>query len=159
MKKRNDDILEKKWSQPRALRSELDPYNDPGLDCSNDPGLTDQSQSQEADINFLLKRYQKTGVLPGINKEALYGDFSSAQSYHDAINIITQAEQQFEALDAQTRKRFLNDPAEFLNFATDPANGEELVKLGLAVEIPSDPLLDAVKALKPEPTPSPAVPK
>ena len=136
---KHDSELERKWSQPRVLRSELNPYVDPGIDCSTIPSMTDQSQAAETDVNFILKRYQQTGVLPGVNTQSLFADVSDAPSYHEAMDLVLKAQDQFMALDAHTRKKFSNDPAEFLEFAHDPKNAPELVKMGLATLAPEDP--------------------
>lgn len=95
--------------------------------------MTKQSEKDSADINNIMARYQKTGILPDlIKKEPRYGDFSEVTSYMDAIQIVQLAEEQFSALDAHIRKRFDNDPSKFLDFVHDPKNQDELVKMGLA---------------------------
>jgi len=115
-----------------------------GLDCSKDKGRTKQSMKDECDINKITARYERTGALPDmIREDPQYGDFSDVPSFQEALHLVSLAETQFGALDARVRARFENDPAQFLAFATDPANLGEMVKLGLAVERPS-------------PTPSPA---
>jgi len=96
---------------------------------------TKQSFKEECDIRNILKRFSQTGELPGlIQQDPRYGDFASAPSYHESVTLVAHAQQQFEALPAAVRKRFHNDPAEFLAFATDSANGREMVKMGLASE-------------------------
>lgn len=118
-----------------------------GLDFKNDRGLTKQSQKDDADINVITRRYEKTGVLPDlIRAEPRYGDFTDVPSYQASLHIVAHAEEQFAALDAHTRARFQNDPAKFLEFATNPASLDEMVKMGLAT------------AKVENPTPSPAEP-
>lgn len=115
-----------------------------GLDCSNDPGRTKQSDKDACDINLITKRYERTGTLPDlIQREPRYGDFSAVPDFQAALDLVHLAEAQFGALDAHIRTRFANDPANFLAFATNPANLDEMVKLGLATK-------------KADPTPSPA---
>ena len=41
----------------------------------------------------------------------------------------------FLDLPAKVRDRFKNDPGQFLEFATDPSNVDELVKMGLATKV------------------------
>lgn len=102
--------------------------------------MTKQSEKDSADINFIMKRYQKTGILPDlIKKEPRYGDFSEVTDYIQAIQIVQHAEEQFSALDAHIRKRFNNDPSQFLNFVQDPQNQNELIKMGLAEPKPRNP--------------------
>lgn len=127
--------LAAKWSGPRVLRSELNPYVDPGIDFSDDAGFCDQSQADECDVNRIIDRFHKTGVLPGVDREGVYGDFSDPVDYHAAMNTVLAAEQQFNGLDAKIRRRFENDPAKFLAFANDPRSAEEMVEMGLATRL------------------------
>lgn len=137
-KNRNDNALEIKWSKP------IQNYVDPGIDCTNDPGVTDPSGAEDCDINNIVARFHKTGILPNVDVRSVFADVSDAPSYQDALQTIINAENQFMSLDAKTRKKFSNDPAEFLDFVENPENAQELVKMGLAVLA--------------EPTPSPAAP-
>lgn len=140
---KSDPRLDLLWSQPSIIRDEIrarqDSLSHPGTDCSNDPGLTDQSQAAETDVNLIVKRAIKSGVLPGVDVQKIYADVSNAMSYHEAKNLIINAENQFNSLDAAVRIKFDNDPAQFLSFVEDPKNAQELVKLGLAVAIPEAP--------------------
>lgn len=129
---RNDDYLERKWS------GKTEPYVD-GIDCSNDPGCTDPSGAQDADINNIVATFHKTGVLPNINVQGVYADVSNPMSYQDALQTVINAEKQFMALDAKTRKKFSNNPAEFLEFVDDPQNAAELVSMGLGTIVDKTP--------------------
>lgn len=105
------------------------------LDCSVEPSRTLQSDADSADINNILKRYERTGLLPEMIKvDPRYGDFSEVPTYQEALEIVSRSHEQFTNLDAHIRARFSNDPAEFLAFATNPDNMKEMVKLGLAIE-------------------------
>ena len=116
------------------IKSQLDPSEDDGIDCSIEPSLTVQADAKEADINYIMARYTRTGVLPQmIEREPHFGDFSDIKDYLSSMLIITKAREQFEALDARVRDRFANDPARMLAFVADPANKNELIALGLAV--------------------------
>jgi len=96
--------------------------------------LTDQSMAPECDINKIMLRWQKTGVLEHRNTfEGQYGDFINVpQDYHSAMNQVIEAEEMFSSLPAKLRKRFGNDPGAYLDFVADPENSDELVKMGLA---------------------------
>lgn len=111
-----------------------------GLSCAKDKGLTKQSHKDECDINKITRAYEKTGILPELIREnPRYGDFSEVPDYQDALNVVLHAEAQFGALDAHIRARFANDPAQFLEFATNPDNLEELTRLGLAKPVAEAP--------------------
>lgn len=103
--------------------------------------LTLQADEKEANIHFILDRYQKTGALSAaIRENPSYGDFSDIPSYHEAMNTISKAHEQFMMLDAKTRHKFKNDPTEFLSFVHDEKNKEQLYEMGLAVRPESAPV-------------------
>ena len=86
-----------------------------------------------------------------IEKNPIYGDFSDMESFHEAQGIIAHANQQFAMLSAETRERFGNDPAKFLEFVNDPQNNEEKVKMGLAKKNdppPVDPVVQGLMDIK-----------
>ena len=59
------------------------------------------------------------------------GDFSGIGDYHTALNRVIAAQDEFEALPAQIRARFNNDPAELIEFLEDDKNRPEAETLGL----------------------------
>jgi len=117
------------------------------FDHEKEPSKTLQSDAAAADINNILKRYEKTGQLPDMIKtDPRYGDFSDVPTYQEAYATVLHANEQFNALSAQVRARFQNSPEEFLAFTSNPANIKEMVTMGLAIEKP-----------KPVETPKPEV--
>lgn len=98
------------------------------------PSRAKQSFKDECDINGIMRRFEKTGLLEHANEYAgSYGDFTDVpQDYQAAINQVMAAEQMFMTVPAKIRARFANDPGQFLAFVGDPANGDELVRMGLA---------------------------
>jgi len=97
------------------------------------PSKTDQNQMASCDINNILKKYAKTGLLPDLIKSnPMYGDFTNTMDYHQSLDFVLHAQAQFEALPALVRARFDHDPANFLEFANDPKNLDEMVEMGLA---------------------------
>lgn len=104
------------------------------LDCQ-DPSLTKQSFADECDINAILNRWQKTGIIDHINQVApQYIDLSAVSDYHTSLNQVVAAQESFMALPAAIRARFGNDPGAFLAFAADPLNAQSLIDLGLATQ-------------------------
>lgn len=104
------------------------------------PSLTKQSMSKECDINHIMKRYQTNGILPDMIKQnPQYGDFSRVPDYQTALNTVQKAQEQFENLPARIRDRFQNEPAQFLEFATNKKNLPEMVQMGLAILKPETP--------------------
>ena len=99
------------------------------LEC-RDGTLTQQHQAEETDINFIVKRYSQTGLLPQTSLEPLYGDFETLD-FHTAQNRIRAAQEAFMGIPAEIRERFENDPGKFIDFASNPENTDELVRLKL----------------------------
>jgi len=91
-----------------------------------------QHHKDDCDINTILARFAKTGELPHmIKREPRYGDFSDPVDYLEAMNTVAFANEQFASLSSTVRERFMNDPHRFLEFASDPANADEMARLGL----------------------------
>lgn len=100
---------------------------------------TKQAFKAECDINQIMARYQKTGVLDFAAKhEPQYADCTGAD-FQRGMEIIANAKSMFEDMPSRLRLRFENDPAKFLDFVQNPENREEARELGL---------------LKPEPKPA-----
>lgn len=103
-----------------------------------EPSLTKQSFKDETDINFIIRKYHKTGIVEHVRRhQGRYGDFTNID-FHEAMNAVAEARSMFESLPANVRKEFDNDPGVFLSFAEDPANLDRMVELGLA-EAPVPP--------------------
>lgn len=92
---------------------------------------TQQHFAEEADINTIVKRFNLTGQLPTDLRMPQYGDYEEAVDFHSAMNIIANANSTFMQLPAHIRARFENDPQQFLDFCSDPANMDEAAELGL----------------------------
>lgn len=101
---------------------------------------TKQSFREECDINRIMARYLRSGVLPPGVGVGRYGDFSAVTDFHEAQQIIKEAEAQFASMPAKVRDRFKNDPGVFLAFVGDPANAKEARELGLLKDEPVVPV-------------------
>jgi len=113
-------------------------------------GMTRQEFERECNINNIMSKYQKTGVVDHITKHSpMYGDYDPID-FQTALNTIKEGEAMFAELPSQARKYFSNDPAEFMAFVQDPENIDKLVELGLA----SKPA-QAPETPDPVPTPTP----
>lgn len=103
-----------------------------GLECS-DPSLTQQQFKEEADINTIVDRFLRSGVLPTPVNMPQYVDYEGVFDFQSAMNVVRQADENFMRLDAKVRARFNNSPQEFLEFFANPDNTDEAVRLGLAI--------------------------
>lgn len=101
-----------------------------GLECK-EKTLTKQAFKDECDINTIVERFHITGELPQNVRMPSYGDFTGVNDFQSAMNAIAIANEAFDAMPANVRARFHNDPAEFVDFCSDKANLEEAKKLGL----------------------------
>lgn len=100
------------------------------LDAS-EGNRTKQAPKRECDINFIIDRYQRTGMVEHVNRyQATYGDAPSAD-FREALELVKSASKMFADLPSKVRARFEHDPAQFLAFCEDPANREEAELLGL----------------------------
>jgi len=98
------------------------------------PSLTKQSFRDECDINNILRQFNVTGQLPAGSVQPQYGDFSGITDYQSALNAVMAAQDSFLQLPAKVRAKFDNDPALFVEFASDEANRDEMKALGLLHE-------------------------
>jgi len=103
-----------------------------GLKC-DDESLTQQQFKEESDINTIVNRFMKSGVMPTPVNMPQYIDYEGVFDYQSAMNAVRSADEQFMRMDAKVRARFNNSPQEFLAFFADPANTDEAIRLGLAV--------------------------
>lgn len=100
------------------------------------PSRTIQYEKDACDVNLIVKQYQKTGVLNHVKQtQGQYGDYTQVTDYQSALNSVIQAQQAFESLPASLRKRFHNNPQEFVAFTENAENNEEMVKLGLKEKV------------------------
>lgn len=112
---------------------------------------TRQEFKKQSDINNIMAKYQKTGVVTHIAKNLpQYGDAMDVNSLTDAIEIVEQANESFMQLPSSIRTKFKNDPQELINFLQNSDNKDEAIKLGL---------IDAPEPAAPNPNPEPEKPE
>ncbi len=122
-------------------------------------GRTHQSFANECDVNNIMAKYEKTGLIDHMNThQGQYGHFVDVQDYQSAMNQVIEAREAFMSLPSSLRSRFANDPHEFLQFVNDPANDDEMRDMGLlpseATEEPLTPADDDPPTIEPEPEPA-----
>lgn len=104
---------------------------------NEEPSMTQQQFKDDCDINNIMKKHGGDAVaLAALSRgRGVYADMSELPSdYRGMLETIQKAEDAFLSMTAETRKRFDNDPAKFLDFLQDPKNYDEGVKLGLLNE-------------------------
>lgn len=136
----------------------LEKYVRPVVKCG--PGKTKQSFSNSSNINTIVARYQKTGMMENVRKNpGVFADVSKIMDFQGMVAKIRFAQESFEQLPSGLRKRFSNDPAELIAFVSDDANIDEAIKLGIIPKPKEvvEPVVPAVPAV-PVPPAEPVVP-
>jgi phage internal scaffolding protein len=106
-----------------------------GLKCL-DFSLTQQQFKDESDINTIVDRFMKSGVLPTPTNMPQYVDYEGVFDFQSAMNAVRAADDNFMRMDAKIRARFNNSPQEFLEFFANSENTQEAIRLGLAISQP-----------------------
>lgn len=112
----------------KAKEAAVRPYPRVQVDCSKG-GRTRQEFKAECDVNRVVARFMKTGVLPVGGLQGLFADVSEVGDYRQHLEAVQAAEALFMGLPASVREQFQNDPGAFVEFAADPANAEQLGEL------------------------------
>lgn len=94
--------------------------------------MTQQNFKEECDVNNILRRFERDGVVEHLARyQGQYADVSTALGFREAMQVVCDAREAFESLPSGLRKRFGNSPEAFLAFVEDPANEDEMRRLGL----------------------------
>lgn len=119
-----------------------------------EPSRTKQSELEACDINNIMARYASTGVLTHLaSGQPLYGDFSEVEDYQTSLNKVMSAEERFNSLPSDIRKKFDYDPQKMVEFILNENNREECVKLGFIN--PTSTSIDLSNIPSPVPASSP----
>jgi phage internal scaffolding protein len=95
--------------------------------------MAQQHFLKECDVREIIKRNDRTGIIQHVNRGvAQYADVSDVKDYKEALEMINSFMESFMGLPSDIRKLFDNDPGEFFEFATNPANADKMVEMGLA---------------------------
>lgn len=107
------------------------------------PTRAKQAFKDECDINNIMARYERTGVISHMQEHGpRYLDMVELpQTYHEALNQVMEAKASFDQMPAKLRKEFDNDPGNFL-FAVDAAaagDADQVDRLKRLKLLPADP--------------------
>jgi phage internal scaffolding protein len=112
--------------------------------------LTQQHFEKETDIREIIKKHDRTGIISHVARGvAQYGDYTEVNEYREALDMVNSANASFGELPAEVRAMFDNDAGAFFEFATNPANDEKMVELGLK-EAPPSPQPEALPTEPPK---------
>lgn len=110
-----------------------------GISFEDSPSRTKQGDRDAVDINAIVAKYHKTGVLPGMRDIPEYGDDTASTTLHESLNIVRDAEAAFATLPSVVRDACGNDPGQLLDLVADPARRDEAIELGLIDKPVGDP--------------------
>lgn len=123
-----------------------------GYACAG-ASMTAQEFARDCDINHIVKRAQRTGTLPVVPREVMYGEEDeTAGDLRAKMDLINGIRDHFESLPSDIRLRFNNDALAFNSWVINPDNYDEAVKLGLVKPVegfgaaPTAPASDAPAA-------------
>lgn len=134
---KGDDILKFATLYDEGMKSS------PGI-VFTEPSMTDQSQFQESDINYIVRKYAdgRTGITTldlGADAGVLqYGDTLLPGDYETALDLINAVNEEFYELPSQVRAEFNHNPKELINALADPRQKVRLQALGLLRENTSE---------------------
>jgi len=102
---------------------------------------TKQEFAQDSDLNVLMGKYTRYGIIPQGNGVGTFADVSNIPDYQTTLGLVREAEQSFGDLPSDTRRYFNNDPLELIEFIKDPNNRPMAEKLGIVnIPQPTPPL-------------------
>lgn len=103
-------------------------------------GRTKQQHADKTNINLIMKKFLKTGIIDFTNKHEQQYGFATSDSFQESLQIIQTANEMFADLPSQLRIKFNHNPADFLDYVQDPKNEDTLFDLGLA-DFPLPPII------------------
>lgn len=109
-----------------------------------EPSMTDQSQYQESDINYIVEKYSdgRSGITTlDLGQDAgvlQYGDTLLPNDYETALDLINAVNEEFYDLPSQIRAEFNHNPKELIDALADPRQKVRLQALGLLRENTSE---------------------
>lgn len=92
---------------------------------------TEQGHKKECDINHIIAKYDRTGLISHISKfEGQFGDVTGPD-FKDAMDLVTRSQAMFNQLPVDIRNYFDNSPEKLLGFMDNPDNRSKAEELGL----------------------------
>lgn len=130
---------------------------------------TQQHGKEEADINTIVNRFLKTGLMPQVKIPPSYQDFEGIFDFQDAMNVVAAGKHAFMQMPADIRDAFHNSPERFVDTINGMLGEEDSQKREKNLEVlramnlavtpgaPADKttLGDVLKAIKEQGTPNP----
>ncbi len=131
-----------------------------------DDGRTKQAFRDETDIQKIMGRADIAGTISHLEKfQGVYADFSDFD-FHEQTERLTQGRMIFDALPAEVRDEFRQDPQAFFNYVNDPINAAKpgyglphLAKPGTQIKATATPDADTEAKIKASDEPAASIKK
>lgn len=107
---------------------------------NNEPTRTQRQYKDQVNVNNIIKKFKKTGSITHLRnaQQGIYADLTLIPDYAEALMQVKHAQEAFEAIPADIRLKFNNDPNLLIDYLKDPKNKEEAIKHGLLVRRDDD---------------------
>jgi len=135
------------------------PYS--ALEPGDGPGAK-QSMKDECDVNKIVERFQKSGLISHLGAGVpAFVDVSELGDYRSVIEQVRSVEAYFAGLPAKVRSVFKNDARSFMDYLETAPTVQDLEEVGLdAIEGRLSAIEDRPPVEEPEAPPeSPAAPE
>lgn len=115
------------------IKTQYDREPSPGT-INNKPSKTMQHFANEANINTIMERAMRTGMIgtpEDLARKMNYIDVSKNTDFLEIHQNVMRAQRDFLQIPSKIRKHFRNNVAEMLMALDDPNRRDELEKIGL----------------------------
>lgn len=99
------------------------------IDYSKGKTQVQQGFHEDSKLTNIVKRFSGQRLTTG--EQLSYIDMYDAPTFQQAQNLVANVKSEFDNLPSALRGRFENNPRKMLEFAQNPENSEEAIKLGL----------------------------
>lgn len=127
---------------------------------TGDVQRTQQHFKDQCDVNKIMARYNKTGIISHVNRaQAKYGDFTMLGDFVENADKVVRAQQAFDQLPSELRKEFDNDYTKFFASIGKPEYRDKMAKWGI-LKLQEKPAAEPAQPEPPvtEPVTEPATP-
>lgn len=134
-----------KWRHQYDTDADTREGDGAALHC-RDESLTQQSFTEDADLNVIARRFGLETIPLGRPDASHFRDTTNDPELADILNAQRIARDHFMALPGKLRKRFHDNPQELWDFVNDPENAEEALRLNILARIPEGGAIPAPTA-------------
>lgn len=85
----------------------------------DEPSLTEQTHSQSCDINYIVKKFTETGILPTRTYENPQYGFAPEIDFKSALDLVKNTQREFDELSDTEKALFGNNSGQYAEFLTN----------------------------------------